>query len=250
MTVIHAENVLLENIYVNSTSNSSASTVNTDGADTIYANNITFRGWSVTNGDDSISQKANSTNILMEDCDFYEGLGVAIGSIGQYNGVYETIENVTAQNIRFYNTRNTARVKTWTGVQKGYPPNGGGGGLGYTSNLYFTNFTATNVSLPWGVSQCTSYNGDEGSCDTSLFNVRNVTLSDLKGTTGPIGNGTVSAMQCSGASPCPNITLEDISLALSDSGDASTQYLCDNVVEQQGFSCTGNVTAASQALAT
>lgn len=29
--------------------------------------------------------KANSTNILIEDCDFYTGLGVAIGSISQYS---------------------------------------------------------------------------------------------------------------------------------------------------------------------
>jgi galacturan 1,4-alpha-galacturonidase len=59
-------------------------TPQTDGADTIYADNITFRRWTVDNGDDSISLKANSTNILIEDCDFYTGLGIAIGSIGQY----------------------------------------------------------------------------------------------------------------------------------------------------------------------
>lgn len=28
--------------------------------------------------------KANSTNIIIENCDFYTGLGIAIGSIGQY----------------------------------------------------------------------------------------------------------------------------------------------------------------------
>ena len=105
MTLIHASNVLLENIYVNSTADNGASIINTDGADTIYADNITFRGWTVDNGDDSISQKANSTNILIEDCDFYNGLGIAMGSIGQYNGVFETIENVTANGVRCYNTR-------------------------------------------------------------------------------------------------------------------------------------------------
>lgn len=56
----------------------------TDGANTIYADNITFRNWVVDNGDDSIALKANSTNILIEDCEFHTGLGLAIGSIGQY----------------------------------------------------------------------------------------------------------------------------------------------------------------------
>lgn len=55
----------------------------TDGADTIYVNNITFRNWVVDNGDDSISLKANSTNVLIESCDFYTGLGFAIGSMMQ-----------------------------------------------------------------------------------------------------------------------------------------------------------------------
>jgi galacturan 1,4-alpha-galacturonidase len=71
----------------------------------IYANNITFRRWNVTNGDDSISMKANSTNILIEDCDFYMGLG---------DNVFETIENVTARNIRSYNMRYGAYIKTCT----------------------------------------------------------------------------------------------------------------------------------------
>lgn len=89
MTIIHAQNILLEDIYINSTDTERGvgfefSSLNTDGADTIYADNITMRRWVVDNGDDSISMKANSTNILIEDCVFWTGLGVAIGSIGQY----------------------------------------------------------------------------------------------------------------------------------------------------------------------
>lgn len=33
-------------------------------------------------------------------------------------------------NIKFINTLHTVYFKTWTGDQAGYPPNGGGGGLG------------------------------------------------------------------------------------------------------------------------
>lgn len=130
MTVIHSENVLLQDIHVNSTSSTKASTDNTDGADTIYANNITFKRWSITNGDDSISPKANSTNIHVSNCTFYKGSGLALGSIGQYNGVFERIENFTAEDIVFHDTLHAAYVKTWTGQQVGYPPNGGGGGIG------------------------------------------------------------------------------------------------------------------------
>ncbi|CAE6466533.1 unnamed protein product [Rhizoctonia solani] len=82
MTVAHSEDVLLEDIYVSIKSNSSAGTRNTDGANTLASNRITFRSWEVNNGDDSIAIKANSTNILMENMVFQGGNGVPVGSIG------------------------------------------------------------------------------------------------------------------------------------------------------------------------
>lgn len=131
---MHSENLLLEDFNVTSRSTSGNPARNTDGADLLYSNNVTFRGWYVNNGDDSISFKANSTNVVVEDCYFERGLGLAFGSIGQYDGQFETIENVTARNIVSNNTLHTAYFKTWTGDQVGYPPNGGGGGLGCKSD--------------------------------------------------------------------------------------------------------------------
>lgn len=98
--------------------------------------------------DDNISCKANSTDITITGCTFINGLGIAIGSIGQYKDEFETIERVRAENIGYRNTLHAVRLattqsktvtdgaqvyfKTWTGEQVGYPPNGGGGGLGCT----------------------------------------------------------------------------------------------------------------------
>lgn len=52
MTVKNSKNVLLQDIYVNNTSENDSSARNTDGADTIYASNITFNRWHIVNGDD------------------------------------------------------------------------------------------------------------------------------------------------------------------------------------------------------
>jgi galacturan 1,4-alpha-galacturonidase len=136
MTVIYSESVLLQDIYVSNTADDGSSTSNTDGANTIFSDNITFNRWSVTNGDDSIALKANSTNIRIFDSTFYDGLGLAFGSIGQYKGVFNTIENVEVKNITYHKTLHAAYIKTWTGQQVGYPPNGGGGGLGCKLRLY------------------------------------------------------------------------------------------------------------------
>jgi polygalacturonase len=129
LSIIYTQNTLFDNIYVNSTS-THASSRNTDGADTIYSSHITFRNWEVDNGDDNISIKANSTDILIEDSLFHRGLGIAIGSIGQYKDAYETVQRVRVRNITYSKTLHAVYFKTWTGEQVNYPPNGGGGGLG------------------------------------------------------------------------------------------------------------------------
>jgi polygalacturonase len=143
---MYSERVLLQDIYVNNTSSNKNPARNTDGANTVFSDNITFRRWIVKNGDDCIAMKANSTNILIEDATFYNGEGIALGSIGQYNGQFETIENITVRNVVCNNTKYATRLKTWTGDQVGYPPNGGGGGLGckclHTSSM-FTRWTLT-----------------------------------------------------------------------------------------------------------
>ena len=130
MSILYSHNTTLDSIYVNSTSHSSTSTSNTDGADTFFSSFITFSNWKIVNGDDSISTKANSTDITIRDCEFHRGLGVAIGSIGQYKGNFETIERLHVENVTYYGTKHAIYFKTWTGVAVGYPPNGGGGGMG------------------------------------------------------------------------------------------------------------------------
>lgn len=130
MTIRDSDNVLLQDIHVNSTSSSKNPARNTDGVDGMFSNRLTFRRWHIVNGDDCISLKANSTNVLIEDSTFIKGLGFALGSIGQYKGKYERIENVTLGNTNAINTKHGAYIKTFTGDTIGYPPNGGGGGLG------------------------------------------------------------------------------------------------------------------------
>lgn len=133
MTLEWSHNVLLQDIYVNSYWTGGGDgegrrlNQNTDGADTLWSDNITFARWVIDNGDDAISQKDNSTNILMEDCTFYRGIGIALGSIGQYPGAYTHIVNVTGRRIKTIQaTWFAAYAKIWSGTNTGVPPNGGG----------------------------------------------------------------------------------------------------------------------------
>ncbi|KII90376.1 glycoside hydrolase family 28 protein [Plicaturopsis crispa FD-325 SS-3] len=233
MAITRSEDVLLEHIYVNSTSSSNAPTQNTDGCDTFYSNRITFRDWSVDCGDDNISTKANSSNILIQDSVFHRGDGVAIGTIGQYLDTYEFIENVTAERIVATGTEFVGYVKTWTGIQQNYPPNGGGGGIGYVKNIVFRDFTVNNIlSSIAQITQCISYSGATGGCDTSHFQLSNITWGPITGT---VASGSLAQFQCSGDAPCPGIQLVGFDeIQTNGTRDIS----CSHVVDPVGFNCT------------
>jgi hypothetical protein len=130
MSIIYSHHVELDSIFVNNTGNRVSSCkftyglfakqvlthavllANTDGADTIRSSHIKFNNWTVYNGDDSLSLKANSTDISITNSKFYNGLGIALGSIGQYNGQYETIERLTVKNISYHNTLHAVSLKS------------------------------------------------------------------------------------------------------------------------------------------
>ncbi|KAJ5288155.1 hypothetical protein N7478_003841 [Penicillium angulare] len=245
MSIIYSQDVLLDSIFVNNTGNIAQSS-NTDGADTIRSSHITFNNWTVYNGDDSIALKANSTDIKITNSKFFNGLGIAIGSIGQYKDQFETVERVTVDNINYDNTLHAFYVKTWTADQNGYPPNGGGGGLGYLSDVKVRNLNATGLrGAAFSISQCTRFSGAPGvgNCTNSEFQIKNVEIDRLFGTS---ESTQVTSLQCSAVAPCTNITVLEANLQL-DNGTQAEQYLCGNVVNPIGFECTGAACVGSSA---
>lgn len=129
-----------------------------------------------------------------------------------------------------------AYFKTWTGISTGYPPNGGGGGLGYAANITLEDFTLKDATGIFAITQCTSYNSATGGCDTSEFNIRDVTLRNWVGTA---QSDVVAELQCSGAAPCTGIVIEGIDVLDTVNNTIPASYLCDSVVSPVGFNCTG-----------
>ena len=82
--------------------------------------------------------------IIARNVTCYGGTGIAFGSIGQYQGVVDYIEDVEMDNINLLPSsqhlqKNGLYFKSWMGYPIGTPPNGGGGGAGYARNIRVNN---------------------------------------------------------------------------------------------------------------
>ncbi|KAI9170642.1 Alpha-L-rhamnosidase rgxB [Paramyrothecium foliicola] len=241
MAITYSRNLLFDNIYVNSTSNSQYNTLNTDGVDTIFSDNITFSKWSVTNGDDAVALKRNSTNIFVYDSIFYDGQGVAIGSLAQYDDEIDIVENFYARNITLINTAYVSYLKTWSGTVRGWPPNGGGGGLGYARNIvmediqYLQGRSSRGPFFSW---QCEHYEGGDGKdCNSSTFAMSDVVWRNVKGTAKPsvLHAGTFQCSEAAGG--CHNFTIEDFDVRRLDTGEKLDKWRCENMFNATGFTC-------------
>jgi len=239
MATSSCQNVLFEDIYINATSTSECNTLNTDGIDTIDSSDITLRHWTVSNGNDCVALKRNSTNIQVYDSVFHNGQGFAIGSMGQYDGQYEYLTNFYARNVTMHNTRHAMYLKTWAGVSKGYPPNGGGGGLGVARNIVLEDIVMDRGrGEVFYTKQGENYEGEEGkNRNTSKFKMRDIVWRRIGGTT-VADNDLKAVLQCSeAAGGCNNITIADFTVTPRGSSQVLTRVQCENVYAAHGFDC-------------
>lgn len=76
---------------------------NTDGLDSITTDGIRFTNMRVDVGDDCFSPKPNTTNVFVQNLWCNNTHGVSMGSIGQYAGEEDIIENVYIENVTLLN---------------------------------------------------------------------------------------------------------------------------------------------------
>lgn len=65
----------------------------------------------------------------------HNSAGIAIGSLGQYDGVRDVVENITVEDVTLIGSRNGAYLKTYVGKPTYFPPQGGGGGSAFVRNV-------------------------------------------------------------------------------------------------------------------
>ncbi|KAI8170292.1 Exopolygalacturonase A [Colletotrichum sp. SAR 10_70] len=122
-------------------------TNNTDGWDTYRSDNIVIQNSVIDNTDDCVSFKPNSTEVLVQGLVCNGSHGISVGSLGQYQGQVDIIEDLYIYNISMSNASDGARIKIWPGVPPNTTGSEAGGGLGHATlvieDILFKDFTGT-----------------------------------------------------------------------------------------------------------
>ncbi|ORY33759.1 putative polygalacturonase [Naematelia encephala] len=240
LITIESENILIKDFYVNATSYNPESASddknwlqNTDGTDTYKTHNVTFENFVYQGGDDCIALKPNSTMITARNVSCYGGTGIAFGSIAQYPGVLDIIQDVHLEDIRLYPSSQClgyqgVYFKSWISQSYGIPPNGGGGGYGYCKNVTVKDVYMEDIMHPIAVDTTLTYLPDvKGGADipSSTFSWYDIHLSNFTGN----GSGNrLVWMDCSKLRPCHGWTFDHIDLKPGKDDHPEISYVCNN----------------------
>ncbi|KAF8489679.1 glycoside hydrolase family 28 protein [Gautieria morchelliformis] len=216
-------NVTFANINISASSNVSTSAAhNTDGWDIYRSDQVVLRDSVINNDDDCVSFKPNSTNVLVENLDCTGSHGISVGSLGQFPGVFDIVENVVAQNIRMTNAQNGARIKCWAGSNVG---------SGSVKNVTFVDFIETNVDNPLIIDQCYMTSASQCTAFPSNTFITDVIFQNISGTSSGAEKSTVASLNCSPNNRCSGLIVNDINLS-PPAKFAPAKFSCQNVVLQ------------------
>ena len=218
-----------------SSNNASALPKNTDGWDTLNVKGISVTNSRVNIGDDCFSPKPNTSDIYVKNLWCNGTHGVSMGSIGQYPGVLDYIENAYIENVTMLNAENGARLKSWAGPNVGY---------GYINNVTYDGMYVENVDWPIVLDAC-YFNINETVCaaQPSKVNITNILFKNIHGVSSGKEGVDVASLVCSPAAVCENIRLENIDLKSPENPDEQGVVLCDGIADGVGVPCVANTTA-------
>jgi galacturan 1,4-alpha-galacturonidase len=101
--VVTSKNVVYDNVIIENLSSNENLPKNTDGWDSYNVDGLTVRNAWVNIGDDCFSPKPNTSNIFVSNIYCNGTHGISMGSIGQYEGVKDYIENAYVENVIMLN---------------------------------------------------------------------------------------------------------------------------------------------------
>ncbi|KAH8673496.1 exopolygalacturonase [Xylariales sp. PMI_506] len=238
--VANATNVVFNNINIaGASTNPNVTAKNTDGWDTYRSDGVTIQNSVINNGDDCVSFKPNSTNILVQSLWCNGSHGISVGSLGQYVGEYDIVENVYVANISLHNASDGGRIKIWPNTPSALSGDlQGGGGDGRVNNITYTDIGIDNVDYAIEVDQCYGQSNLTLCLEyPSPLTITNVVFNNFHGTTSTKYQPQVAAFACSSDTACSNIVSNNFDV-FSPNGSSLAYCLNFDQTALDGVTCT------------
>lgn len=195
----------------------------------------------ITSPIDCVSFKPNSTNILVESLWCNGSHGISVGSLGQYVGEYDIVENIYVTNISMHNASDGARIKVWPNTPSALSGDlQGGGGDGRVDNITYDGMYIDKVDYAVEITQCYGQSNQTLCLEyPSPLTISNVVIKNLWGTTSTKYSPDIAALLCSSSTVCSNITLSNINVT---SPAGTDDAYCLNMDESTlDVNCTGSL---------
>ncbi|XP_057777792.1 polygalacturonase-like [Salvia miltiorrhiza] len=200
------QNVKLQGAKVRAPENSP----NTDGIHVQLSTAVTILNSVIRTGDDCISIGPGTANLWIQNVACGPGHGISIGSLGK--GLEEAgVQNVTVRSVKFENTQNGVRIKTWGRPSKGF-----------VRNVLFGHVLMNNVQNPIIIDQNYCPNNQNCPGQVSGVKISDVIYQDIRGTS---ATEVAVKFDCSKANPCRRIKLKNVNLSYRDQ---RARALCSN----------------------
>ncbi|CAG8956663.1 hypothetical protein HYFRA_00012207 [Hymenoscyphus fraxineus] len=232
--IANSTGVVIDNIDIAGKSTSEHEAKNTDGYDTYRSSGIVIQNSRVINGDvfraDCVSFKPNSTDIIVQNMYCVGSHGMSCGSLGQYKGAFDIVEDIYVYNVSMYNASNAARIKVWPNVASAQSGDlQGGGGDGRVRNLTFDTMIMGEVDYAIQVNQCYGQKNLTLCLEfPSPLTIKDIVFKNFQGTTSKKYQPEIAAVACSSKEACANISATSINVK---SPNGTRDAYCLNVNE-------------------
>lgn len=125
--------------------------------------------------------------------------GISVGSLAQYVGQYDIVENIYVYNTSMTNASDGARIKVWPGADISDDPLWvGGGGGGHVRNVTYDTFYNENNAWAIEINQCYGQN-NQTLCNQypSNLTIEDVLFIDMWGSASAAHDPRVGTLICS-----------------------------------------------------
>ncbi|KAK2013576.1 pectin lyase-like protein [Colletotrichum eremochloae] len=125
------------------------------------------------------------TNVVIHNLDCTGSHGMSAGSLGQYKGETNIVENVYVYNTSMTDASDAARIKVWPGIETAFQTLlNGGGGLDRVRNVTYDIFRNINNDRAITITQCYGQK-NQTLCEEFPANltISDITLKNIYGTT-------------------------------------------------------------------